>query len=73
MIKFLDPVSFNLINPIQVFQWILIVRRRVLRVCYSFLQKKEVPLNLDEILITPRLTKAEITVEGLLTNCMLKI
>ena len=30
MIEFLDPVLFHLIIPIQVFQWILTVRRRVL-------------------------------------------
>ena len=39
------------------FQWILIVRGKVLRVCYSFLRKKEARLNLIEILknsITPR-------------------
>ena len=38
------------IIPTQAFQWILIARRKVLRVCYSFLQKKEAPLNLIEVL-----------------------
>ena len=31
-------------------QWISIVLQKVLRVCYSFLRKKEAPLNLIEIL-----------------------
>ena len=36
-------------------------------VCYSYLQKKEVPLNLNKILknfTTPKVTKVEVTVEG---------
>ena len=36
--------------PVQAFQWILIAHQKVSRVCYSFLRKKEVPLNLIEIL-----------------------
>ena len=57
MTVFLDPMLFYSIILIQAFQWILIVRRKVLRVCYSPLRKEEVPLNLIEILknsITPR-------------------
>ena len=43
--------------PTQAFQWISVVRQKALRVCYSFLRKNEVPLNLIEILknsLTPR-------------------
>ena len=50
MIEFLGLVSFHSIIPIQTFQWISIALQKVSRVCYSFLQKKEVPLNLIEIL-----------------------
>ena len=57
MTEFLDPILFHSIIPTQAFQWILIACRKVLRVCYSFLRKKETPLNLIEIqknFLTPR-------------------
>ena len=57
MIGFLDLVLFHPRIPIQVIRWTLTVPRRVLRVCYSYLQKKEPLLNLNEVLkmfITPR-------------------
>ena len=41
MTEFLDPMLFHSIILTQAFQWILIVRRKVLRVCYSFLREKE--------------------------------
>ena len=50
MIEFLDLVLFHSRILIQVIRWTLRVPRRVLRVCYSYLQKKEPPLNLNEIL-----------------------
>ena len=50
MTEFLDPALFHSVTPIQAFQWILIVRRRVLRAFYSSLRKKEAPLNLIETL-----------------------
>ena len=53
----LELALYHSIILIQAFQWILIVRQKVSRVCYSFLRKKEAPLNLIEILkssSTPR-------------------
>ena len=50
MTEFLEPALFQSIIPIQAFQWISIARQKVSRVCYSFLRKKETPLNLIEIL-----------------------
>ena len=49
MTEFLDPVLYCSIIPTQAFQWILIVCQKVLRVCYSFLQKEEVQQNSIEI------------------------
>ena len=68
-IEFLELALYHSTIPVQASQWISIARQRVSRVCYSFLQKKEVPLNLIEILknsSTPRylITKVEVTVEG---------
>ena len=37
MTEFLDPVLFHSIIPTQAFQWISIARKKILRVCYSFL------------------------------------
>ena len=57
MTEFLELTLYHSAIPVQAFQWILIARRKVLRVCYSFLRKKEAPLNLIEILknsLTPR-------------------
>ena len=57
MTEFLEPALYHSTIPVQAFQWILIARQRVSRVCYSFLRKKEAPLNLIEILrntLTPR-------------------
>ena len=57
MTEFLEPILFHSIILIQASQWISIACQKVSRVCYSFLQKKEAPLNLIEILknsLTPR-------------------
>ena len=57
MTEFLESTLYHSTIPVQAFQWISIARQKVSRVCYSFLQKKEVPLNLIEILknfLTPR-------------------
>ena len=50
MTEFLDPGLLHSMIPIQAFEWILKVRQKVLRACYSSLRKKEAPLNLIEIL-----------------------
>ena len=42
-------IPLNNSSTSATFQWISIARRKVSRVCYSFLRKKEVPLNLFEI------------------------
>ena len=55
--RILRAMLFHSIILTQSFQWILIARQKVSRVCYSFLRKKEVSLNLIEILknsLTPR-------------------
>ena len=57
MTEFLEPALYHLTIPVQAFQQISIARQKVSRVCYSFLRKKGVPLNLIEILknfLTPR-------------------
>ena len=57
MTEFLELASYHSTIPVQAFQLTSVVRQRVSRTCYSFLQKKEVPLNLIEILknfLTPR-------------------
>ena len=67
MTESLDNVLFHSIIPMQAFQGILIAHQKVLRVCYSFLRKKEVPLNSIEILknfFNPKITKVEVTAEG---------
>ena len=67
MTEFLDPALFHSMIPIQAFQWILIVRRKVLRVCYTFLRKKEAPLKFNrdtEEFFNPKITKVEVTAEG---------
>ena len=48
--RILELALYHSIILIQAFQWILIVHQKVSRVCYSFLRKKEAPLNLIEIL-----------------------
>ena len=63
MTEFLDPILFHPIVPTQAFQWTLITYQKVLRVCYSFLQKKEAPITLIEF-FNPKITKVEVTVEG---------
>ena len=50
MIEFLEPVLFHSVILIQSSQWISIALQKVSRVCYSFLRKKEEPLNSIEIL-----------------------
>ena len=50
MTEFLEHTLFQSIIPIQAFQWISIALQKVSTVCYSFLRKKEVPLNLIEIM-----------------------
>ena len=62
-IEFLELTLYHSTIPVQASQWISIARQRVSRVCYSFLQKKEVPLNLIEILKNS-LTKVKVTVKG---------
>ena len=47
--EFLELALYYSTIPVQAFQWISIACRKVSRVCYSFLQKKEVPQNLIEI------------------------
>ena len=62
-IEFLELALYHSTIPVQASQWISIAGQRVSRVCYSFLQKKEVPLNLIEY-FNPKITKVEVTVEG---------
>ena len=50
MTEFLEPTLYHSMIQVQAFQWISIAHQKVARVCYSFLRKKEVPLNLIEIL-----------------------
>ena len=50
MTEFLEPTLYHSMIPVQAFQWISIAHQKVPRVCYSFSRKKEVPLNLIEIL-----------------------
>ena len=67
MTEFLEFALYHSTVPVQAFQWISIALRKVSRVCYSFLRKKEVPLSLIEILknfVNPKITKVEVTVEG---------
>ena len=57
MTDFLEPTLYHSTIPVQAFQWISIAHQKVSRVCYSFLQKNEAPLNLIKILknfLTPR-------------------
>ena len=57
MTEFLEPALYHSTIPVQAFQWVSIAHRKVLRVCYSFLQKKEVQQNSIEIpknFLTPR-------------------
>ena len=62
MMEFSDPVLSHLKILIKVFQWILTVHRRVLRVCYSYLQKN-FERDTEEFYNT-KITKVEVTVEG---------
>ena len=50
MTELLELALYHSTIPVQAFQWISVARQRVSRVCYSFLQKKEVLLNSIEIL-----------------------
>ena len=49
MIESLEPALYHSISLIQAFQLTSIVHQKVLRVFYSYLHKKGVPLNLHEI------------------------
>ena len=48
--RILELALYHSTIPVQAFQWISVARQGVSRVCYSFLQKREVPLNSIEIL-----------------------
>ena len=50
IIESLEAALLHSISPIQAFQWITIVHQKVLRVSYSYSHKREVLLNLHEIL-----------------------
>ena len=49
MIKSFEPALYHSISLIQAFQWISIAHQKVLRVSYSYSNKREVLLNLHEI------------------------
>ena len=49
MIESLEPTLYHSISPLQASQLTSIVHQKVLRVSYSYLHKKEVLLNLQEI------------------------
>ena len=50
MTESLEPALYHSISLIQAFQWISIAHQKVLRVSYSYSHKREVLLNLHEIL-----------------------
>ena len=71
MTEFLELESYPSMIPVQVSLLTSIAYQKVLRVSYSSLRKKGVPLNLSMILknsLTPKVTKVEVTVEGVLNE-----
>ena len=49
MIESLESALYHSISLIQAFQWISIAHQKVLRVSYSYSHKREVLLNLNEL------------------------
>ena len=64
MTESLELALYHSTIPIQASLLISIAHQKVLKVSYSFLQKKGVLLNFTEEFFNPKIMKVEVTVEG---------